>query len=96
MLDQTVGIVSEIENRRQTATIRVGKRGQVVIPAAIRASVALTEGAVFRAILDQAGDLVLKPIRADPVERLRLAFAGVFDGVDATEYISGLRDEWER
>ncbi|MBI5948810.1 MAG: AbrB/MazE/SpoVT family DNA-binding domain-containing protein [Chloroflexi bacterium] len=76
--------------------VRVGKRAQVVIPAQLRREMGIDEGDTLLASVDDCGQLVLKPVPSDPVERFRAAWKGVFEGVDADAYIRELRDEWER
>ena len=75
--------------------IVVGQRGTVVIPAGMRRALGICEGQkLFAVVVD--GDIVLRPVSNDPIERLREAFAGVFTGVDPVEYVRALRREWER
>jgi AbrB family looped-hinge helix DNA binding protein len=76
------------------ARVHVGRRATVVIPAHIRKELGIEEGDDLRASIEN-GRIVLEPIAADPLERLRQAFAGCFEGVDIDKYISELRDEWE-
>ena len=86
--------MSDMTTDVQTQEIRIGKRATVVIPAAMRKALGIGEGDRLQAILCD-GQLTLTPIPSDPIERLRRAFRGVYDGVDATAYIRALRDEWD-
>lgn len=89
--------MSDMIVRRQIFDVRIGKRGQVVIPAEVRRSLGLAEGDLLQlTVSDEGQELGLKRIPSDPVERLRRALKGCFDGVDVQEYIDELRDEWER
>jgi len=82
--------------RHQRATIRVGKRAQIVIPASLRHELGIDEGSKLDAAIDENGRLVLTPVLSDPFERLRKAAAGLFEGVDPVEYQRKLREEWDR
>lgn len=75
--------------------VLVGRRAQVVIPAAIRERLKIKEGDKLRLDVDEAGRIVLTPVSADPLERLMKAGAGVFRGVDPVAYVRELRDEWD-
>ena len=75
--------------------VLVGRRAQVVIPAAIREKLAIKEGDKLRLDVDDDGRIVLTPVSSDPIERFLRAGAGIFDGVDPVEYQRELRDEWE-
>jgi AbrB family looped-hinge helix DNA binding protein len=86
--------MSDMKGLPQTATVRVGRRSTVVIPAALRKQVHIEEGDELQVTL--CGDeLVLRRIPSDPLERFRQAFRGVYRGVDADAYIRALRDEWD-
>ena len=80
--------MSEMGTDIQTQEIRIGKRATVVIPAAMRKALGIGDG-------DRLQATVCDAIPDDPIERLRRAFRGVYDGVDATAYIRALRDEWD-
>ncbi|MBE7520263.1 MAG: AbrB/MazE/SpoVT family DNA-binding domain-containing protein [Thermoflexaceae bacterium] len=57
--------------RRQIFDVRVGKRGQVVIPAEVRRSLGIHEGDLLQLTVDdEEHGLGLKPVRADPVTKL--------------------------
>jgi AbrB family looped-hinge helix DNA binding protein len=81
---------------RPRAYIRLGSRGQVVIPAEMRKFMGLCEGDTFHATIDKDGQLILRKVPTDPIERLREAAGGAFDGIDATAWVRALRDEWDR
>ncbi len=76
--------------------IRVGRRAQIVIPAAIRRQLGIGEGDLLHAEVDAAGRLVLEPVAKDPVARLRAAGRGLYDAVDAVAEQRALRSEWPR
>lgn len=89
--------MSDMIVRRQIFDVRIGKRGQVVIPAEVRRSLGLAEGDLLQlTVSDEGQELGLKRIPSDPVERLRRAAARFYEGVDVDAYIDGLREEWER
>lgn len=75
--------------------VLVGRRAQVVIPAAIRERLKIKEGDKLRLDVDEAGRIVLTPVPADPLERLMKAGGAVFRGVDPVAYVRELRDEWD-
>ena len=75
--------------------IRIGRRAQLVIPVALRRRLGVEEGDILRAEIDERGRLVLEPVPADPVERLRRAGAGLYEGLDGIEEQRRLRQEWE-
>jgi bifunctional DNA-binding transcriptional regulator/antitoxin component of YhaV-PrlF toxin-antitoxin module len=77
-----------------TATIKVGAKAQIVIPSAMRAELGIcAEDELFASI--EGETIVLQKMPKDPIERLRWAFRGVYDGVDVATYIRELRDEWD-
>ena len=80
--------------RTQTLTIRLGKRGTVVIPVEMRRTLGIGEGDALQATVSD-GKLTVIPIPLDPVERFRRAGAKFFNGVDAVAYVRELRDEWD-
>lgn len=81
----------------QTFDLRIGKRGTLVIPAEVRRAFDLEEGDTLLLTIDAEGHrLDLEPVPTDPFERVRRALHGLFDGVEAQEFLDELRDEWER
>jgi antitoxin component of MazEF toxin-antitoxin module len=62
----------------------------------MRKELGIEEGDDLGASIEN-GRIVLEPIAADPLERLRQAFAGCFEDIDIDidKYISDLRDEWD-
>ena len=74
--------------------VRVGKRAQVVIPAAIRRRMGVTDGDLLHAELDEHGRLILEKVHANPLERLIAAGSNLFEG-DAVQIQRALRDEWD-
>lgn len=84
-----------MEAPRQTRSrdVRIGKRGTIVIPADIRHELGLEEGDVMALTVGEDGAMRLKAVPADPLERLRQAFGGIFAGIDPVEYQRSLRDE---
>jgi AbrB family looped-hinge helix DNA binding protein len=74
--------------------VRVGKRAQVVIPAALRRRMGVKDGDVLHAELDEQGRLVLERVEADPLARLANAAPGAWSGLDPVEHQRLLRDEW--
>ena len=77
-----------------TRLVNVGKRGTIVIPAEFRRTMKIEEGSMLDGYVDEDGRLVLEVVPSDPIERLRWAAGGVFDGIDAVAYVRSLRDEW--
>ncbi len=76
--------------------VRIGKRGQVVIPAKVRQALHLRDGDVLELIVEEdERRLVLKPVPSHRVERFRQAAATYYAGVDIDAAINQLRDEWE-
>lgn len=73
--------------------IRVGQRAQVVIPAALRRVMGVSDGDMLNAELDDRGRLILEKVEADPMLRLLNAGAGLYTGQDALAYQRGLRDD---
>jgi AbrB family looped-hinge helix DNA binding protein len=76
----------------QTATVRVGRRSTVVIPAALRKQLHIEEGDHLLLVVDD-DRLVVRRIPEDPVERFRQAWGKFYEGVDAVAYIRSLRDD---
>lgn len=77
-----------------TATIRIGKRGTVVIPSAIRQSLGLDEGDTLM-VYESDGELRMVKVPADPIERLRWAMHNAYAGCeDPTALMHELRAEW--
>ncbi len=74
--------------------VKVGKRAQVVIPAAVRHRLDIREGDTMRLEVDDEGRLVLERLPRDPLERLREVGARYYAGVDAVDEQRALRDEW--
>lgn len=58
------------------ATTTLSEKGQVVIPAEIRARAGLRAGDRFSVELDESGALIFRPLPRDPLLALRGAFAG--------------------
>lgn len=75
--------------------IRIGHQARMVIPMALRRRLGVEEGDTLRAEIDERGRLILEPVAADPVQRLRRAGAAVYGGVDGLEEQRRLRREWE-
>lgn len=74
--------------------VRLGKRAQLVIPAALRRQMGISDGDLLHAEIDEHGRLVLERIETDPVDRLAAAGAGLWSDVDAVDHQRALRDEW--
>ncbi len=74
--------------------VRVGKRAQVVIPAALRKRMGVKDGDILHAEIDDAGRLVLERVDPDPLTRLARAAPGTWAGRDPVEHQRELRDEW--
>ena len=74
--------------------VRVGKRAQVVIPAALRRRMGVSDGDLLHAEVDEQGRLVLERVDPDPVARLVDAGAGLWSGVDAVDHQRAQRDAW--
>ncbi|MGI9120388.1 MAG: hypothetical protein ACR2G7_09765 [Acidimicrobiales bacterium] len=67
----------------------------MVIPEALRHRLGVGEGDIPRAEIDERERLVLEPVAADPVERLRRAGAAVYEGIVGHAEQRRLRREWE-
>ena len=76
--------------------VRIGKRAQVVIPAAIRRQLDLDEGDLLHLSVDADGRIILQRTPDDPLTRLRAAAGGVFSGLDPVEEQRQQRAGWER
>ena len=75
-------------------TVRLGKRGTIVIPSAIRHSLGLDEGDTLM-VYETEGELRMVKVPADPVERLRWALRNAYAGcADPVGLIRELRSEW--
>ena len=70
--------------------VRVGLRGQVVIPKKLRKRLGIEHGVILEIEESERG-LLLKPI--DPVVELKGLGKGIFG--DPVEYQRRLRKEWE-
>lgn len=81
--------------KRPAVTSHVGKRGTIVIPAALRRELGLEEGTTIMISSDKDGAVIIRAVPEDPVERLRWAFRGVFTGVDPEDYLRELRADWD-
>jgi AbrB family looped-hinge helix DNA binding protein len=79
---------------RDMPDVLVGKRAQVVIPAAIRRRLGWKEGDRLHLQVDERGRVILERVSDDPVDRLKRAGEAVFRGVDPLEEQRRLRDEW--
>lgn len=79
-------------SRHQPNVVRVGKRGTLVIPAHLRASLGIEEGQVLEISVTERG-LLLEPVSNNPLERFRSAFGPFFEGVDPVEFQKELRAE---
>ena len=74
--------------------IRVGKRGQIVIPAALCRRLGIEDGDLLHAEIDENGRLVFESVDADPLARLRQGARGVWEGHDPVEHQRDLRADW--
>ncbi len=82
--------------RGRTSTfIRVGKRGQIVIPATIRRQLSIEDGSQLWVRADDEGRIVLEAVSSDPLDRFIAFGRKAYEGVDVDAYIRGLRDEWD-
>ncbi len=82
---------------RDDIDVRIGKRGQVVIPAIVRRRLRLRSGDLLNLIVDEDWPrLVLAPVPAHRLERFREAAAKFYEGIDVDDAINQLRDEWEQ
>jgi AbrB family looped-hinge helix DNA binding protein len=70
--------------------VKVGLRGQVVIPKKLRKKYKIEEGIIIE-INETTGGLLLKPF--NPVAELKGLGKGVFG--DPVKYQKKLREEWE-
>jgi len=57
--------------------IRVGKRGQIVLPAALRRELGIEDGSKLAVNADGEGRIVLEPVPSDPIRRFIEAGRGV-------------------
>ncbi len=74
--------------------VRVGSRAQVVIPAALRRQMGVTDGDLLHAEVDEQGRLILQKIPSHPLERLLSAGRDLFEG-DPVEIQRVLREDWD-
>ena len=82
--------------RTRTSTfIRVGKRGQIVIPATIRRELGIEDGSQLWVRADDEGRILLEAVPDDPLDRFIAFGRKAYEGVDVDAYIRGLRDEWD-
>jgi AbrB family looped-hinge helix DNA binding protein len=79
-------------SRHQPNVVRVGKRGTLVIPAHLRASLGIDEGQALEISVTERG-LLLEPIPDNALERFQRAFGPFFEGVDPVEFQEELRAE---
>lgn len=81
----------------QQTTVIIGPKSQVVIPKRVReiASELKPSRKVVVRALNSYSVIVEVPIK-DWVEETYGMHKKIWDGVDATEYIRKLRDEWEK
>jgi AbrB family looped-hinge helix DNA binding protein len=79
--------------KRQRESVRVGKRAQIVIPAALRKRMGIDEGDILNARLTEDGSLILTPTPREPLGRLRQLAQRYFKGVDPVAFQRELRDE---
>jgi len=77
----------------QSATITMGQRGTLVVPAEIRRELGLDCGQVFIATSD-GESIRLVPVPSDPLERVRWAFRKAFEGIDPDASVAEMRAEW--
>lgn len=83
-----------MQRKMSDMDVRVGKRAQVVIPAALRKVMGVRDGDLLHAELDDRGRLVLERVEADPLRRLLDAGKGLWQGVDPVAEQHALRAEW--
>jgi AbrB family looped-hinge helix DNA binding protein len=57
-------------------TTTLSEKGQVVIPAELRAKAGLRPGDRFEVVLDESGSLIFRPLPRDPLLALRGTFSG--------------------
>jgi AbrB family looped-hinge helix DNA binding protein len=76
--------------------VLIGKRAQVVIPAAVRRRLGLQEGDRLHLQVDDQDRIILQRAPRDPVDRLRAAGVSAYEGVDPVVVQRELRDEWDR
>jgi AbrB family looped-hinge helix DNA binding protein len=69
--------------------VKVGVRGQVVIPKKLRKKLHLEEGIILEIVTEKG--LLLKPV--NPVAEMKGLGSGVFG--DPVKYQKKLREEWE-
>ena len=68
--------------RVRGGVVRVGKKSQIVIPAAVRNEAGIEEGDRLRVTLDPRGRLMLTPVVSSSWERLRELGRDLFSGID--------------
>ena len=73
--------------------VRVGQRGQVVIPADLRRRMALGTGDRLSIELDDRGRLILERLDPDPLAHLASAGHALWAGQDPVEHQRDLRDD---
>lgn len=74
-----------------SAAFRVGEKGRVVLPAALRRAAGIAEGDAVVARTDGEGRLVIETVES--VKRRVRGFAPEPSGLDATEDVRRVRDE---
>jgi len=75
-------------------TVKVSKRFQIAVPAAARARLGIQSG--DRLIVDiQDGMMILLPEPQDYAEELAGLHKEVWEGIDAQQYITEERSEWD-
>jgi AbrB family looped-hinge helix DNA binding protein len=74
-----------------TAKVKVGQRGQVVIPKKLREKHKIEMGVILE-IEDTKDGLILKPY--NPVKEMKGIGKGIFG--DSVKYQKKIREEWDR
>ncbi|HMO95008.1 MAG TPA: AbrB/MazE/SpoVT family DNA-binding domain-containing protein [Tepidiformaceae bacterium] len=81
-----------MSQRKSTVAIRVGKRGTIVIPAALRRQLGFEEGDRLE-LVASGEELVVTRIEDDPVAQFRKVAGRFFEGVDPVQYQRELRED---
>jgi AbrB family looped-hinge helix DNA binding protein len=75
-------------------SVKVSSKHQIAVPSEARAKLGIRAGdRLVVTVTDDSIVLTKRPAR--PSDRLRGLGAGMWDGVDAVEYVRALRREWD-
>ncbi len=78
------------------ATVRVGKRGILVLPVEIRKQIGLTEGDELIVEVDNYGGVHMIKKPKDYANFMRNLGKEVWRGIDPVEFVRRERESWEK